>query len=828
MSTYVRLLICKVLTALFLFFTFPAQSEILEMMSDIDHNIYTEFAEYKPYPVEVTPEVTSYTINEDFSNVINFSQFKFTKKEMELLGNNGFVVSPSVFKEMFDVYNMAKEDGLPIFVTVDALLHSYHEIFDYCLRTLETKRFLKDLDNLTSSLLRISREQYLEATDPGIRDAALKNMAYFSVAGALLDPACRIPEEASEIASQELALIQAHAGLADSPIFGYIEDYTQYIPRGHYTLSEELERYFRAMMWYGRMTFHSEDAVFLGIGPDAVKKATRRALLITQAMDKISSGTQGALQTWESIYLPTTFFVGKAEDLGLYQYLPLAKETFKAPLSSISVDEFADEEKISLFLDKVQNLPPPEIVPEWGKGFRFMGQRFIPDSYMFTELVFPRTSRLFPKGLDVMAVLGSSRAEQILDQVYHENSDTSYTAQMTLLKTKFSQMEESVWVQNLYWNWLYCLMPLLAEKGHGFPTFMQNPAWADKELCCALGSWAELRHDTILYAKQSYTCGIANFGYRKTYVEPNPWAFARLASLVRLTLDGLENQGLLLDDFGERLQTLHSLLCSLENIAEKELTSKPLTIPEQRLIRTIGESLAWLTIFDTEHGMGDQLDDDMAVIADVHTDIMSTFKCLEEGVGRPLTLYVIVGSGEELVIALGSAFAYYEFTWPMNDRLTDEAWRKMLSAETPPELPPWMKSFIDLEGDFTVERPTNAPNHTTYAQFEMIVSLTPTTPRAGDTIEILITPDRDPGESLFLEAICGEQRVVMELKKLSEGLKSSASPMDSYVCTIDTTGWSGGKVEVSVFNPDDFMIFNSTEFILEKSPLPWGQSWSLY
>jgi hypothetical protein len=34
---------------------------------------------------------------------------------------------------------------------------------------------------------------------------------------------------------------------------------------------------------------------------------------------------------------------------------------------------------------------------------------------------------------------------------------------------------------------------------------MSTEAWKYKELNTALASWTQLRHDTILYAKQSYT-----------------------------------------------------------------------------------------------------------------------------------------------------------------------------------------------------------------------------------------------------------------------------------------------------------------------------------
>ena len=63
---------------------------------------------------------------------------------------------------------------------------------------------------------------------------------------------------------------------------------------------------------------------------------------------------------------------------------------------------------------------------------------------------------------------------------------------------------------------------------------MQSTAWQDKQLNTALGSWAELKHDTLLYAKQAYA-GIGGCGWpappppviARNYVEPVPEAFAQ-------------------------------------------------------------------------------------------------------------------------------------------------------------------------------------------------------------------------------------------------------------------------------------------------------------
>jgi len=800
----------------------------LDMLADLTESVTTEFAVYQPMPLDVVPSVTPSNIAGDFSNVVDFDSFGFTPEQVDLLRQNGFVAIPGSYKEMYDAYNAAKEANRPVYVTVDALLHAYHELFDYCLRTLESEVFLGDLENLTDAFLTGSRVQYQQATEPAVQDAARANLAYFAVAKRILKPTDSIPAEVVSLVTQELELIDAHAGLAASPIFGYQEDYSQYVPRGHYTLSSDLERYFLAMMWYGRMTFHAEPVVFLGVSPEMAQEATRRALLIAKLAEEIQTAdSEPAIQVWERIYHPTAFFVGKAEDLSLYQYSSLAETVYGSALALLSVDALADATDIQTFLTEVTQLPPPAIVPEWGKGFRLMGQRFIPDSYMFTELVYNRTSRLFPKGLDVMAVLGSERAYEILDQVYQETDDAAYVSQMAKMKTEFEAMDDAVWAQNLYWNWLYCFMPLLAPKGAGFPSYMQGTAWQDKELSSALGSWAELRHDTILYAKQSYTCSAVFYGYQACCVEPNPWAFARLASLTQMTIDGLQRLGLLEDAFSQRLQDLHSLLVSLEGLAEKQLTNTPLTIREMRLLHTIGETLVRLTIFESPLGpIGDELDDDMAVIADVHTDIAVTNECLEEGVGRPLDLYVLVpaGPGSDLyAVAAGSAFAYYEFTWPMNDRLTDEKWQEMLSGETPPEQPEWTTSYIAPPDSGEPAYFENAPNHGTSLYGHFSVTIDPATPCVGQSVTIRVDHPYSTPMTLYIEIICEDKCESIQL--LPD--ESTPEPQD-LICTFDTTGWTPGETTVTLYCPENLKLYFESEFTFQPAASASGPIWRAY
>src|SRR5262249_3006599 len=64
----------------------------------------------------------------------------------------------------------------------------------------------------------------------------------------------------------------------------------------------------------------------------------------------------------------------------------------------------------------------------------------------------------------------------------------------------------AAWESNIYMRWLACLRELSTPTTDPrFPEVMRTRPWALKTLNTQLSSWTHLRHDTILYAKQSYT-----------------------------------------------------------------------------------------------------------------------------------------------------------------------------------------------------------------------------------------------------------------------------------------------------------------------------------
>ena len=318
---------------------------------------------------------------------------------------------------------------------------------------------------------------------------------------------------------------------------------------------------------------------------------------------------------------------------------------------------------------------------------------------MFEELTWREVGTLqkprwLPKGLDVMAALGSEEAYAILDEM-GETAYVNYPEQMAKLRGEVAALELDSWTQNLYWAWLYAFQPLLEPKGAAYPAFMQGQAWARKDVHTALGSWTELKHDTILYAKQ-VMAEMGGGGPEEIphgWVEPNPEVYARLLALTHMTREGLARRNLITENTRANLMRLSDLLAFLLRVSQQELAGDPLGEDDYERIRYYGGELEAMTLAAADlEGEGyrpffeDQ--EPAALVADVATD--PNGQVLEEAIGYVHEIYVVVPDDEgALYVARGGVFSYYEFTWPMSDRLTDEAWQAMLAAGRAPAQPAW-------------------------------------------------------------------------------------------------------------------------------------------
>jgi len=680
-------------------------------------NVYAPaFAAFEPVAVNIASAFNGgdYTLPIDLAGVQYADKTQLTEAQRLLLSQNGFVVlppKPAEYREFYQVYEAGRYDLHPIFVTTDSIYHVYHLLFDKMLRDLERDSFIAILNSLTSTMLTASYQQYGTLKGTALEEPALRNVAFFAVAAQLLGLPDAVPSEATNLVNAELALIDGAADTQVSPIWDrpdlptdkkLIEDYSQYIPRGHYTRSEELKKYFRTMMWYGRLTYRLRDDF-----------ETRRALLMTQAIRTATAadGTS-AVTLWQNIYEPTAFIVGKADDLSFFEYGALMDTVFGPNADPKS---FADDAKFAAFMAAAKSLPPPQVNSMWvwiwedteqaTKGFRFMGQRFTLDAYVFGQLIWRKVGtqeepRGLPKGLDLMAAMGSAEAYNILKDM-GENKYANYETQMDKVRKEIASLQTDSWTQNLYWSWLYALQPLLEPKDTRYPAFMQTQAWTRKDLHSALGSWTELKHDTILYAKQvqAEMGGGGLDAPPHSYVEPDPGAYARLLALATMTKDGLEQRGLLSDLIRGNLENLISELGFLQRISEAELNGTEISDDDYWHMYYWGGVLEQFTLAaaDTDPGIGRTVLEDQkaALVADVATGISpdGSLVALEEAIGQPTIIYVVL-PGEPTRLATGAVFSYYEFPVPVSGRMTDEGWQALVEAGTNPPAPDWTKLFI--------------------------------------------------------------------------------------------------------------------------------------
>ncbi len=661
----------------------------------------------------VKAQVKPYKVSASLKEVANLKSFKkmfpLQPPQEKLLAQNLFVASPTNAQQLFYLYEENDYKDIPSFVTTDLVLQLYHIFYDFTLRSVETDALTPVLKRLTEGMLRESISTWQNVSDANLKKAALKNVAYFGVAARALGLNTNIPPEAASMVRKELSLMGKHQGFEVGAVFPYKIDYSQFIPRGHYTRTETLKKFFRAMMWYGLAPFSLYyDS---GKGKTRADEQLRQSLLLVRTLYRAKLDDE-----WMTIYEPTAFYVGTADDLTPAEWKQASDQVFgkDAPVTA-----FVDEAKFDAFVKAAEKLRPPRIQPKFGRTMgvpagtphmiepplitgnqlRFMGQRYIPDSEVLQELSSP-IERVFPSGLDVMAVLGSKRAEWILDtyaKIYNEKNWKDYKPTRTKLIAEFAKVPPETWTSNLYWSWLYALRALLEPAPAGYPSFMLNDAWKDKSLHTALASWAELRHDTILYGKQSTVeCGGDEKPFVKGYVEPNVVFYDRLLRLTLQSREGLQKRKLLSSRLKDRFEQFEDLLTFLKRVSEKELRNQKLTDEEYYEIRYIGGKIEYMTLSVMEGkanswALVNEADRDMAVIADVHT---GGDNALEESVGHAYEILVIVPVEGKLQLTRGAAFSYYEFKQPIANRLTDERWHAALKAGKAPAPPVWTKTFV--------------------------------------------------------------------------------------------------------------------------------------
>jgi len=614
------------------------------------------------------------------------------RKLILMLESKGFAVIPSRCIDIVKGYRSITPRKI---ITVDSVLFVYQVLFDNLLLELEEKYLYDYLCSHVKLMLKSMIEDYNSLPgnlrDGKIGEALKYNIAYFSLLAKILKlDDVEMPNYVKDLVEAEYEKIKEANSMKISLLFKYREDYTQYKPRGHYTKSELLQRYFKAMMYMGRMTFNIKPRSPQTI--DNTKRLTLQALIIAKNMFREIDGVK-PYDLWEKIFTVTSFLVGKADDLTPLDYIKLAEKVYG---KTLTYEKLANEALLREFMKEVieyaKKVFSPRIISHLIYpserpsliGMRVMGQRFIIDGYIHQLLIFSNVpNRFMAKALDIPATMDSKRAWELLEDEKKRYGEP-YIMQMEKARNFVRNVTLREWLSTVYNAWMYTLKSLLnLEQEEYLPPVMRNMPYIDKSLNTFLASWSQLRHDTILYAKQPYAeLGVAIEREQDVgWVEPLPKTYARLLILAKITRDGLKNLNLLDEMWEKRLNNLIDLLEKLYRISLKEIKGEELTKEEQEVIKWYHHYLEQII---------DNLDADPRIIADVLTDPNGK-RVLEVGTGYFYKIIMLYPVNDKLVIGAGFVLSFYEFTHPMSQRLTNEEWRKIIKEYDTPE---WTRSFI--------------------------------------------------------------------------------------------------------------------------------------
>ena len=658
--------------------------------------------------------------------LVQGSPLRLSDPELSVLGKQGFVVSatrqyPGFTYGYADIYAA----HLPLFISADSIMNAVHRSYDKLLANLEREVLAVELAALLTGM-----RANLSAGAIGALGSTVEADVdvYLAVAKGLLDGAVAAPVKGGAVAQINTMFTKARAGTGMEPaaLLGMTRavDYSQFKPRGHYVGDPQLERYFQAMMWLGRM-----DLPF--IGTDSAGKAVFHRSLFLAAAGLSALVESAGRAHFDALDTSLRAFVGEPDAMEPADFPRLLADLKIATVAELSVlsDEALAQAIVAGGYGK-QAIASQVVIAGPHAGtlpldttFLLLGQRYVLDSHVFSNVVYDRVNipgvprRMMPDPLDVAyAALGNNAALSLLSA---QLSTYQYAPDLEKMRLLADRHGADFFGANLYNLWLSALRSLsptaaqlqLSDSTTHLPMVARTEPWARRVLNTQLASWAELRHDTILYAKQSYTSGVT-CDFPDVYVEPVPAFYGALAAYATKGKDLLAKLPTSSSASNLRLAYFDNLLSvayQLGALAEAQAAGTPPTAEQLAFVNQAvtkqGGICGGPPIFNGWYPTLFFARDAGAfkpTIADVHTQPTDeggamVGKVLHVGTGyiRAMTVTIEACDGPRAYVGLVSS--YHEATTENFARLTDNDWETKVQAKTV-AVPAWQATFVAGSG----------------------------------------------------------------------------------------------------------------------------------
>ncbi len=619
--------------------------------------------------------------NEDL--VVNYQQFKDVPFEIrEDLKRQNFSIIDADRPMPFYVYDKNAYNFIPHYITTDLYLFILHKYFSRFLEKLDENFLCDELQSLLSKtsykLAAIKKTNSSFALSGALEWAQTYNaIAQYALGDSLATPASNF----RDIFDEEIQNINAQS----TPRFisNPLVSYSELKPRGHYTKSDKLKKYFRGFKWISLNGINLDDDVQI------------RDLMVYAHVIK----NDPEIYRQYKRYVETIGKIaGEEDNLSIWDLINA--------LPDCDINDVLAEENVQAVRRNLKNLHKERIKKVFGESFETAERSiirvyFISSTYSISGEIFSRlvhidhlnSKRPFPKGLDIPAVFGDKTARNILLNEYHEDSLWSdYLPKLDSLQEQFQGFDE--WDENYGFKGVETAFASFSERDI-YPDFLKTDAYNRKELSTALASWTHVKHDLILYQEKPYAAECGQGGGPEpplpiSYVEPNLQFWDTALELVKW-LKQLSKYDPTYDDELKRIEKLGE---KLRNVAYKQVRAQAVTDQEYRELHYIGGIIEYifLGLLETDHIP--KRERSMALIADVYIYAdywKSDEQNLNVAVGHADDIYVVIPIKGNYQIARGAVFSYYEFKGKIYN---DEEWRARIKEGNQPDRPEWIKPLI--------------------------------------------------------------------------------------------------------------------------------------
>ncbi len=623
-----------------------------------------------------------------------------------------------------------------ILITNDLLLHSFHKLFDNTLKHYEqttARNTIKDLSNtLFDKFVDLSKNE----SDSDLKETYEFLAAYWSVPAILLVDGDKFrssngyyswpTNDDAEIkkiiienewlylnklsstykitAARVIEKILDANGLeTDSFLSKYspnfidenniYQDYTQFTPRSHYTDNAELKTYFMAMKWLMREKFYFWDDKLSNAALIMVNNITGEE---TQRVSELSAKIKKLIGWDDDLTLETLTKWMKENNINNVEKIKKLTKKQRESLYDLvpqKIQSTAYERNT-----KIKWKISQDDARDMTAWFVFFGEKFTLDSYLFALVTAGEAEKEFkimPKKQTALIVPDILEwnwdANQLVNlwlkewigelKVLEDTKHTQYSSYNGVRQEVNEKIEkeinESTVMNSVYHKWLNMIWLLVNEAEENAPYFKLDPLYRLKNLVTYMGSYTELKHDTLLYVKQTYAFAEDSwmafdweFGkYCDVHVDPPSlptpkWYIEADVDIINKLIE-LNNEVKL--DFGELWERVESqftwfdaFLRHTKNILEQQMNNEKISDEDFEWMRLAYDELSYI-VYPFWKDVS-QKEMRAALIADIFTsEYKWSIDPLYEAVGRPALMLVMIDDINGKRVAIWPVFTHYEF-----------------------------------------------------------------------------------------------------------------------------------------------------------------------